>query len=90
MQNTISTYNGWTNRETWLVSLWLNNDEASYQLLLEAISLNKTNFKKSEWLKSKLEDEMYDLPLEAGLWTDLLSTALAKVNWLEVIENNQS
>jgi hypothetical protein len=32
---------------------------------------------------------MNDLPLEASLWSDLLGTALAKVNWLEVIKNNQ-
>lgn len=24
-------YNGWTNYETWLVSLWLDNDQASYR-----------------------------------------------------------
>ena len=24
-------YNGWTNYETWLVSLWADNDEASYR-----------------------------------------------------------
>jgi hypothetical protein len=23
-------YNGWTNRETWLVNLWLNNDISYY------------------------------------------------------------
>lgn len=24
------TYEGWTNYETWLVNLWIENDEASY------------------------------------------------------------
>lgn len=27
-------YNGWSNYETWLVSLWLNNDQASYNALV--------------------------------------------------------
>ena len=22
-----TTYNGWTNRETWLVALWINNEQ---------------------------------------------------------------
>ncbi len=25
------TYNGWTNRDTWLVMLWLDNDEKNYK-----------------------------------------------------------
>jgi hypothetical protein len=89
MNDTVSvTYNGWSNRETWLASLWLNNNQTSYLVLLEALERNESGFKKADWLKSQLEDLMNDLSLEASLWSDLLSTALARVNWLEVIENN--
>lgn len=27
----METYNGWSNRDTWLVALWLNNDYGNYQ-----------------------------------------------------------
>lgn len=31
-------YNGWTNRDTWLVMLWLNNDEKNYRRLLHIVN----------------------------------------------------
>jgi len=89
MNDTVSaTYNGWSNRETWLVSLWLNNDPVNYALLQTACKRAGNAFNKAEWLESELQDEMCDLELEASLWSDLLGTALARVNWTEVIENN--
>ena len=84
----ISTYNGWVNRETWLISLWLNNDQDSYELLTKVLGLNTPSTRKAEKLHNLIEDQMYDLELEASLWSDLLSTALAQVDWLEVIESN--
>lgn len=34
-------YNGWCNRDTWLVMLWLNNDYENYQSMTRII--NNTN-----------------------------------------------
>jgi len=31
-------YNGWTNHETWTVSLWLDNEESSYRYWREVAS----------------------------------------------------
>lgn len=30
-----STYNGWTNYETWVVNLWMDNEEGSHDYWLE-------------------------------------------------------
>ena len=32
---TDTTYNGWTNYETWNVALWINNEEGLYELAME-------------------------------------------------------
>ena len=82
------TYNGWSNRETWLVSLWLNNDEYSYKLLTDILELNLSSSNKAKILQELVEDQMYDLDLGANLFSDLLATSLSKVDWLEVIKLN--
>jgi len=82
------TYNGWVNRETWLISLWLNNDEYNYRLLSEILEMNISVSDKAERLQELVEDQMYDLDLGANLFSDLLSTSLTRVDWSEVIESN--
>jgi len=89
MQNTISTYNGWSNRETWLASLWLNNEEGSYELLRRACKRCKTDFERADWLEKQLRNQLDNEADEASMWSDLLSTAFYRINWVEVIEHNQ-
>jgi hypothetical protein len=82
-------YNGWSNRETWLASLWLNNDEASYRVLLEAKKYAKTDFGRADWLESQLREQLNDQAGESSMWSDLLSTAFYRIDWVEVIANNE-
>jgi hypothetical protein len=82
------TYNGWCNRETWLVSLWLNNDPASEAVLRMAGKQPGDACDKAEWLECQINEALDSYSAEARLWTDLLRTSLGRINWLEVVENN--
>lgn len=45
-------YNGWSNYDTWLVALWLNNDEKNYKRIVNKINGIGTD--------KKLSDMRYD------------------------------
>ena len=84
----LQTYNGWSNRETWLASLWLNNDEASYALLLEAGRQGEEPFDRADWLERQLREQLEDTMDEASMWCDLINTAFNRINWVEVVERS--
>lgn len=76
-------YNGWSNYETWLVALWLNNDEASYNALEALKAENGSDYRKAEQLE-ELVRELYELE-PVGIVADLVNSAFGRVNWVEIV-----
>ncbi len=77
-------YNGWTNKATWAVHLWLTDDESSYAWAAELVGRSEYPDAELELaMRADLEEyaERVQMP---GLYRDLLTYALAKVDWPEV------
>jgi hypothetical protein len=101
MTNTTNTtYNGWTNYETWLVNLWLTNEQGSDELVREwadefvqdAIDKgcdsdsirNDAAYELGERIKDMHEE---NTPEITGLHADLINAALGAVNWYEIAKH---
>lgn len=92
---TDTKHNGWANYETWAVSLWLDNDQDSQEqceawaieYMQEAIDREKDKSYAVDELSDRLE-WMHDeqVPATAGVYSDLLSHALGRVDWHEIAQ----
>lgn len=90
-------YNGWTNYETWVVKLWLDNDgtdleEMARECLRDAIDKDQGKDDATICLRDQLEayvddlQELVNLPT-TGMFADLLGHALGMVDWREIADN---
>lgn len=74
---TNTTYNGWTNYNTWLVNLWLYNDG-----IYETIETRTTDaYQMGQIIRQYLEEVQ---PETTGLWADMINAAMRDVNWKEL------
>ena len=78
------TYNGWTNRETWLVNLW---DIANYDI--EELEVYRGNeYALSKEIENRVDEiiEMSDQDgtLSSGFVGDLLGGALARIDYYDI------
>jgi hypothetical protein len=83
MMSELTGYNGWSNYETWLVALWLNHDEASYNALKALKAEDKSEYRKAESLE-ELVRELYEFE-PVGIVADLVNSAFGRVNWVEIV-----
>ena len=89
-------YNGWTNYETWCVSLWFDNDSSEYWTERAGEIWNDSeadgNFSREEIVTLALSKDMQDsveenTPTVTGMFADLLNASLSEVNWYEIAEH---
>ena len=83
------TYNGWSTYETWLVNLWIQNDEALHAVLHDEVVSADSLYEAKQALQAWVDNE-YDLYIEErghGLFQDLLRGALDEVDWYEIVKN---
>tara|TARA_R100000306_G_C4275780_1_gene92466 strand:- start:178 stop:471 length:294 start_codon:yes stop_codon:yes gene_type:complete len=82
------TYNGWKNKETWLVNVWLNNDYEMYQYYLGRVTdAWNNNGNVMEELKEIVWEIYRDEHRESGLINDLIETSLNNVDWSRLAEH---
>ncbi len=79
---TEETYNGWTNRETWLVGLWLDNEQPAQELCMELAQAAQSDMAAGEAIEHAIDEgDMFgELPV-TGFICDLINGALARVDW---------
>jgi hypothetical protein len=97
---TENSHNGWTNYQTWVVNLWIDNDEGMHETMREwAQECMQDAIDKGCDADSARNDATYELgqrieqwhdeyaPETQGVFADLLTRALGQVNWYEIAEN---
>lgn len=76
----MTKYNGWTNKPTWLINMWLGD------WLIEYVEEQKpTNIE--EFIKNEVDSYFEEKIDSASLETDLLNYALYEVNYRELAEH---
>lgn len=86
--------NGWTNRETWLVNLWISEGEIGdpqevdeqARYFAERNDEHAATRKMAEWLEEQVR-EISCGHISGGLAGDLIGAAIAAVNWEEIAEH---
>lgn len=79
-------YNGWTNRETWLVGLWGYIDD----VLVPCARESGMPSVDGEWCRSVFEDTIdlgsvwLDEYGNGGIISDMLGGALSRIDWYEI------
>lgn len=81
-------YNGWSNYETWLANLWLNNDQDCYSIICYVLTLATDIYAKANKLKDLVRERLDEVNLDPSLASDLLSSSFLRINWVEIIQNN--
>lgn len=74
------SYNGWANYNTWLVNLWLTNDEYTEEGLRVAV-----RYGGHDGARDYVDELLDDSGIANGtMWYDMIRSCLDDVDWREL------
>ncbi len=78
-------YNGWTNKETWLVGVWLGDQMIMDQE--EGNEISEDYIKDLVTLHLPNTQEFFSKHMDLGFFNDLLNCSLGEINYLEIAKH---
>lgn len=81
----MSDYNGWTNKETWLVNVWLGDYLAKCAEEGQLVTEDFIREMVDEYFGHRFGDDSD----ESGLLADMLNCALGEINYSELAQYYQ-
>ena len=78
-------YHGWSNRETWAVALWIDNEQRLQAKALELAKENKGQRELADAIESWLDDYFNQNWVQARTMREDIGS-LYRVNWWEIAE----
>jgi len=80
---TASNYNGWTNKETWLVNIWYMDSMPEYFADMGQDHVEPNELEEAVRYIAEECEALSQLP--AGLLSDFINTCWGEVNWYELV-----
>lgn len=92
MNNSDNTYNGYTNYETYCLSLWIDNDRdtqkwynnTAYEYMITQGNTDDTLYDLANTIKDEIEDLANEQIPTNNMFKDLLNSAIENINWKEI------
>lgn len=88
-------YNGWTNWETWVTNLWIDEglldlfevgEQARYFAETNDSDPNFAAYELGRWIREQVEEFIGEQP--AGLVSDYVGGCLSSVDWTEIARHH--
>lgn len=88
-------YQGWANYETWVVALYIDNDEESHlhwrerarDMMWDGRLRRTAIVALAEQIKEEITESEIARRVDGTVYADLLSAALGNVDWREIAES---
>jgi hypothetical protein len=81
----MTQYNGWTNKETWLVNIWYMPEMPQYFTDNQQYEVEPSELKDAVTYLSEECEALSQLP--PGLLSDFIQTCWSEVNWRELADH---